>query len=301
MCDLCFEHDVVAQSFIELHGGTISVSSPGIGLGCTFSVELPIWLQSARNDRDRQECQSITPTQSRSITPLLHSFRQGSESSCGPHPAPLRPRFAIDRMNSLTDKLVGASAKVASDDIRPSSRTERSEQQHSCSSTSDHAARTSESKRSTDNVSPSFSPAQPPCRVLVVDDAPMNRKLLIRLLHSIGFSVIEEAIDGYAAVEATRRARESGHPFKLITMDFQMPNMDGPTAASCMRELGYRGPIIGVTGNSLAVHVKTFITQGADRVVFKPLNFTTLTRTLMELGCNDALEITPRVTPKKQL
>jgi len=280
MCDLCFEHDVVAQSFIELHGGTISVSSPGIGLGCTFSVELPIWLQSARNDRDRQECQSITPTQSRSITPLLHSFRQGSESSCGPHPAPLRPRFAIDRMNSLTDKLVGASAKVASDDIRPSSRTERSEQQHSCSSTSDHAARTSESKRSTDNVSPSFSPAQPPCRVLVVDDAPMNRKLLIRLLHSIGFSVIEEAIDGYAAVEATRRARESGHPFKLITMDFQMPNMDGPTATKRIREAGFTDPIIGVTGNGMPADIEHFKAQGANQVLIKPVTRIRLEETL---------------------
>eukprot|EP00607_Mallomonas_marina_P001577 CAMPEP_0182430680 /NCGR_PEP_ID=MMETSP1167-20130531/42496_1 /TAXON_ID=2988 /ORGANISM="Mallomonas Sp, Strain CCMP3275" /LENGTH=695 /DNA_ID=CAMNT_0024616055 /DNA_START=652 /DNA_END=2742 /DNA_ORIENTATION=+ len=137
-------------------------------------------------------------------------------------------------------------------------------------------------------------------RVLVVDDASMNRKMLCRLL--VGHcDVTVEAEDGQVAVEKMKSSIENETLFSLVLIDYQMPNMDGPTAASCMRELGYRGPIIGVTGNSLAVHVKTFITQGADRVVFKPLNFTTLTRTLMELGCNDALEITPRVTPKKQL
>ena len=55
-------------------------------------------------------------------------------------------------------------------------------------------------------------------------------------------------------------------------MDFQMPNMDGPTAASAMRKMGYKGPIIGVTGNVMAVDAELYMSKGADKVLFKPVD-----------------------------
>ena len=38
-----------------------------------------------------------------------------------------------------------------------------------------------------------------------------------------------------------------------------------------MRLLGYKGPIIGVTGNVLREDVEHFVAQGANEVVGKPL------------------------------
>jgi CheY-like chemotaxis protein len=54
-------------------------------------------------------------------------------------------------------------------------------------------------------------------------------------------------------------------------MDYQMPNMDGPTSVKCMRDAGYNGLIIGVTGNALPADLKYFEDQGADNVITKPV------------------------------
>eukprot|EP01036_Dinobryon_divergens_P061951 gene61951-biopygen34590 len=96
--------------------------------------------------------------------------------------------------------------------------------------------------------------------------------MLCRLLEGHCDST-EEAEDGDIAVEKMRRTLGEGKPFDLVLMDYQMPNMDGPTAAKRMREMGFTGPIIGVTGNVLASHVETFVNNGADRVLQKPFQF----------------------------
>ena len=63
-------------------------------------------------------------------------------------------------------------------------------------------------------------------RVLVVDDSDFFRKRLIEMLNKIeGVEVIGEAEDGLKAVRASRRL----HP-DVITMDVEMPVMDGITA-----------------------------------------------------------------------
>ena len=61
-------------------------------------------------------------------------------------------------------------------------------------------------------------------------------------------------------------------PVDLILMDFQMPNMDGPTATKLIRGLGFKGLVIGVTGNGLPVDIETFIASGANCVLLKPVN-----------------------------
>ena len=55
-------------------------------------------------------------------------------------------------------------------------------------------------------------------------------------------------------------------------MDFMMPKMDGPTATRAIRGLGFKGIIIGVTGNSSPKDLETFTSSGADLVMPKPLD-----------------------------
>lgn len=58
-------------------------------------------------------------------------------------------------------------------------------------------------------------------RVLVVDDSPLTRELLVQLLESVGYAVLQAA-DGAEALE--RLAREA---VDIIVSDLEMPNVDG--------------------------------------------------------------------------
>ncbi|MFE8603121.1 chemotaxis-specific protein-glutamate methyltransferase CheB [Archangium violaceum] len=60
-------------------------------------------------------------------------------------------------------------------------------------------------------------------RVVVAEDSPTARRLLVEILRADpAFEVVGEAKDGVEALELTRRLRPH-----LVTMDIQMPNMDG--------------------------------------------------------------------------
>ena len=55
-----------------------------------------------------------------------------------------------------------------------------------------------------------------------------------------------------------------------------MPRMCGPEAAAAIRQLGYIGVIVGVSGHVLEEDEVAFLSQGANRVVSKPLEFSKL-------------------------
>lgn len=55
-----------------------------------------------------------------------------------------------------------------------------------------------------------------------------------------------------------------------------MPGMDGTEACSIMREQGFKGKIIGVTGDVQAEDINNFKCHGADIVLPKPIDIRTL-------------------------
>jgi len=109
-------------------------------------------------------------------------------------------------------------------------------------------------------------------RVLVVDDAVSNRKMLMRLLKARGF-LCEQAEDGQQALDVYPALQDRGEHVDTIVMDYEMPVMDGPTATRALRQqLGCTCLIVGVTGNLLPDDVDYFKKQGANAVLGKPLN-----------------------------
>src|SRR5437660_7319199 len=105
-------------------------------------------------------------------------------------------------------------------------------------------------------------------RVLVVDDSPTARSLLVEILRSDPeIQVVGEAKDGLEAVEMTQRLRP-----QVITMDVRMPRMDGFTATKEIMTT-VPTPIVIVTGSTMAHEVETAmhaLRAGALAVLRKP-------------------------------
>lgn len=115
-------------------------------------------------------------------------------------------------------------------------------------------------------------PLEKGLHILCVDDVPSNRKILSRLLIKKGHTC-SLACDGQEAISIVGN---NDPRVDVICMDYEMPVMDGPTAAKILRDMGVRTPIIGVTGNVLPQDIEYFKKMGADEVIGKPVDITAL-------------------------
>ena len=125
------------------------------------------------------------------------------------------------------------------------------------------------------------SPSLKGCRVLVAEDAPDNQRLIRSLLHRAGADV-ELAENGRVAVEKALAAWEAAHPFDLILMDMQMPEVDGYEATRTLRARDYQGPIIALTAHAMEADRERCLLAGCDGFQTKPLNKAALIETLYQ-------------------
>ena len=86
-------------------------------------------------------------------------------------------------------------------------------------------------------------------------------------------AVLEEVEDGSDAVVAVRADL---YRYQVVLMDKEMTVMDGYAATRALREMGYRGIIIGVTANALSTDVAEFMRHGVNAVATKPVNVVVL-------------------------
>ena len=88
----------------------------------------------------------------------------------------------------------------------------------------------------------------------------------------LGDCVILEADDGFTALDLMRSESAAGRVINFVLMDYVMIRMNGPEAVQNMRvDLGYRGVVIGITGNALPEDLDNFRDHGANVVLTKPL------------------------------
>jgi CheY-like chemotaxis protein len=112
----------------------------------------------------------------------------------------------------------------------------------------------------------------PRMSVLVIDDVPTNRAVVVDMLGQIGFEMIEAA-SGPEALEKVRLKRPS-----LVLTDIVMREMDGLETMRRLRLLPDLAnvPIIAISASPSGGDEQRSLTAGADAFVAKPIHLDTL-------------------------
>ena len=112
-------------------------------------------------------------------------------------------------------------------------------------------------------------------RILVVDDEEKIRSALSQWFDLRGF-LVDEAVDGVQAVEKCSDA-----VFDVITMDLEMPRLNGFGAISKIREINPKVPILALTGYTRLS--EEAMNSGANAVLMKPIPLRDLERKVLDL------------------
>ncbi|NJN07422.1 MAG: PAS domain S-box protein [Richelia sp. RM1_1_1] len=132
----------------------------------------------------------------------------------------------------------------------------------------------------------SLAPSQIQYRILVVDDRPESRLLIIKMLSQLGFNV-KEAANGLQAITLW----EEWQPH-LILMDMRMPTMDGYQATKIIKSrekqtishsfITTKTIIIALTANAFAEQKNIIIQAGCNDLINKPFSQETLLKKLQQ-------------------
>jgi PAS domain S-box-containing protein len=105
-------------------------------------------------------------------------------------------------------------------------------------------------------------------RILVAEDEPMNREILVELLRDTGL-VVDVAENGAEAVTMAEQT-----PYALILMDMQMPEMDGLAATRAIRQRPAcaNTRILALTANAFEGDRLRCVEAGMNDHIAKPVN-----------------------------
>jgi CheY-like chemotaxis protein len=118
-----------------------------------------------------------------------------------------------------------------------------------------------------------------PLRILLVEDALVNRKFALLALEKMGYRATV-AVHGQEGVEAVQAEN-----YDVVLMDVQMPVMDGLTATRHIRALPLPQPyIIAMTANAMQGDREICLAAGMDDYVSKPVYVKELSAALERAG-----------------
>jgi len=150
-------------------------------------------------------------------------------------------------------------------------------------------ARGGEAKEQIAASKPTEEPERLPKHVLVVDDSPVNRSVLIAHLKKSGVVSIDSACDGEEALAELDQAAKAGNPHDFVFSDFWMPNMNGLELIEKLRADSRFGnlPVFLVTADTeFHRDARANLFTG---ILLKPLTRDKLTKAFSE-NCGRALK-----------
>lgn len=111
---------------------------------------------------------------------------------------------------------------------------------------------------------------QYPARILLVDDQPLNHKIVTLFLQRLGYKNVDIANNGQEGVEMVNRGG-----YDIVFMDLQMPVMGGVEAAKEIRGnflLKQQPAIIAMTGHALSGVKESCMEAGMNDFLTKPVS-----------------------------
>jgi len=114
--------------------------------------------------------------------------------------------------------------------------------------------------------------------ILLVDDTPVNRKIVVKRLLSLGYPEPACATNGKEALDRLEK-----EDFDIVLMDCQMPVLDGYSATQQLRQKEgdkKHTVVIAMTANALTGDREKCLAAGMDDYISKPVNFDRLLQLL---------------------
>jgi two-component system, cell cycle response regulator DivK len=104
--------------------------------------------------------------------------------------------------------------------------------------------------------------------ILVVEDNPVNMRLVRLILRTKGYNV-DEAETGHDALAKLRANRPD-----LILLDMQLPGMDGFTLAAMLKSDAHTRaiPLVAVTAYAMKGDAERILAAGCDAYLRKPID-----------------------------
>jgi two-component system chemotaxis response regulator CheY len=125
-------------------------------------------------------------------------------------------------------------------------------------------------------------------RALIVDDSRFVRGFLRGMLEEKGIECAE-AGDGQAGLDQLQAQQQSGAPFDLALVDWNMPVMDGLEMLKSLRAAGFSEmKVMMVTTEAENDFILRALDAGADEYLMKPFDNEALCEKLAMLGLVEA-------------
>ncbi|MFC1508378.1 response regulator [Candidatus Omnitrophota bacterium] len=117
-------------------------------------------------------------------------------------------------------------------------------------------------------------------KILVVDDSPTMRNIIVNTVKEAGFSHVRTAENGKVALAKLRRS-----DFDFLLTDWIMPGMDGIDLIKTIRsdEKLKNIPVLMVTSGKLKTHIVSAIRAGVNGILTKPFSTIMLKRKIQEI------------------
>lgn len=115
--------------------------------------------------------------------------------------------------------------------------------------------------------------------ILIIDDDPMVRKVVVGTLDSLGYRTIE-AVSGAKAIEIYRARHDE---IRAVVLDMLMPDMSGKATYLALRQIDSNVAVLLMTGHMLNAQVQEILDLGVRSYLSKPYTIAELAAAVAEL------------------